>query len=109
MKEFPLDRRTFLASTSLAVIAQRLFSATPAGAAPTAKVGTTAPAFTLWVDGVNGADCEAPATLTAEAAFASIDSWGGAVGAVAKDKKVYFYQRSATGAPTVTLYDDPVL
>ena len=46
MKEFPLDRRTFLASTSLAVIAQRLFSATPAGAAPTAKVGTTAPAFT---------------------------------------------------------------
>jgi hypothetical protein len=73
------------------------------------STATTAPAFTLWVDGVNGADCETAPTLTAEAAFASIDSWGGAVGAIAKDKKVYFYQRSATGAPTVTLFDDPAL
>jgi hypothetical protein len=73
------------------------------------STATTAPAFTLWVDGVAGADCETASTLTAEAAFASIDSWGGAVGAIAKDKKVYFYQRSATGAPTVTLFDDPVL
>jgi hypothetical protein len=73
------------------------------------STATTAPAFTLWVDGVNGADCETASTLTAEAAFASIDSWGGAVGAIAKDKKVYFYQRSAAGAPTITLFDDPVL
>ncbi len=46
MKEIPLDRRTFLGATSLAVIAQRLFVETPAWAAPTAKVGTAAPAFT---------------------------------------------------------------
>jgi len=46
MKETALDRRRFLAGTSLAVIAQRLFPGTPAWAAPTAKVGTAAPAFT---------------------------------------------------------------
>ena len=45
MKDTPLGLRTFLAGTSLAVIAQRLFPGTPAWAAPTAKVGTTAPAF----------------------------------------------------------------
>jgi hypothetical protein len=73
------------------------------------STATTAPAFTLWVDGVNGADCETASTLTVDAAFASIDSWGGAVGAITKDKKVYFYQRSAAGAPTITLFDDPVL
>jgi peroxiredoxin len=46
MKEIPLNRRTFLGATSLAVISQRLFAGTPAWAAPTAKVGTAAPAFT---------------------------------------------------------------
>ena len=47
MIELALTRRTFLAGTSLAVIAQRLLSGTPAWAAPGAKVGTTAPAFTI--------------------------------------------------------------
>jgi peroxiredoxin len=46
MKEIPLDRRTFLGATSLAVISQRLFAGTPAWAAPNAKVGTAAPTFT---------------------------------------------------------------
>ncbi len=47
MIELALTRRTFLAGTSLAVIAQRLVSGTPAWAAPGAKVGTVAPAFTI--------------------------------------------------------------
>ena len=47
MIERALSRRTFLAGTSLAVVAQRLFPATPAWAAPSAKVGTAAPAFTI--------------------------------------------------------------
>ena len=47
MIELALTRRTFLAGTGLAVIAQRLLSGTPAWAAPSAKVGTAAPAFTI--------------------------------------------------------------
>jgi len=47
MIELALTRRTFLAGTGLAVLArQGFFTATPAGAAPSAKVGTAAPAFT---------------------------------------------------------------
>jgi hypothetical protein len=47
MIELALTRRTFLAGTSLAVIAQRLFPGSTAWAAPSAKVGTAAPAFTI--------------------------------------------------------------
>jgi peroxiredoxin len=47
MIQLALSRRTFLAGTSLAVIAQRLFPTAPAWAAPSAKVGTAAPAFTI--------------------------------------------------------------
>jgi hypothetical protein len=47
MIELALSRRTFLAGTSLAVIAQRLLPGSPAWAAPSAKVGTAAPAFTI--------------------------------------------------------------
>jgi hypothetical protein len=37
MIELPLNRRTFLAGTSLAVLAQRLFPGAPVWAAPSAK------------------------------------------------------------------------
>jgi peroxiredoxin len=48
MIERAFSRRTFLAGTSLAVLAsQRILAAAPAWAAPSAKVGTAAPAFTI--------------------------------------------------------------
>jgi peroxiredoxin len=48
MIELALTRRTFLAGTGLAVLArQGLVAAPPAWAAPSAKVGTAAPAFTI--------------------------------------------------------------
>jgi len=46
MIELALTRRTFLAAAGLAALARHGFAVTPAWAAPTAKVGTAAPAFT---------------------------------------------------------------
>lgn len=68
------------------------------------------PAFILWVDGVKGADCDAPGTLTGASAYGARSFWNGATGPIGKDVPVYFRQASGTGAtPTITLFADPVL
>jgi hypothetical protein len=70
----------------------------------------TAPLFALWVDGQKGADCEDVATLTRDAALVVVSSWGGATGAVAKDRASFYYQAaSVTVRPTITLFDRPAL
>lgn len=68
------------------------------------------PYFALWVDGVRGADCAQPATLTVASAHAVGATWRGLTGAVDKTTSLYFRQSSGqTAEPVVTLFDDPVL
>ncbi len=71
---------------------------------------TGAPAFVLWVEGVDGADCGNRATLTAANAYSAVSQWGGAEGSVDKVAGAYFRQSAAGGtAPIVRLFADPVL
>lgn len=70
---------------------------------------TTAPAFVLWVDGQNGADCDAKSTLTIANALGVRARWSGP-GAIAKAKKLFFRQSPGiTATPTVTLSATPAL
>lgn len=71
---------------------------------------TTAPAFILWVDGLRGADCGNPATLTGASAYGARTYWHGNTGTINKATRPWFRQSSGTGAtPTVTVSNAAVL
>lgn len=70
----------------------------------------TSPAIVFWVEGHEGADCDDPATLTHESAFASVVSIGEAKGAIALEKDSYFYLKEGlVSEPTITLNNENVV
>lgn len=70
----------------------------------------TAPYVVLWVEGHEGADCDDRATLTLESAYGLELSFGGATGALAKERPIYARQASGVEAsPIITLFDTPAL
>lgn len=66
---------------------------------------STPPHLVVWVDGVNGADCEDFDSLSLETAFSRELWWEGATGAITAGLPTYFRQ-AAEQAATVTLFAD---
>lgn len=72
--------------------------------------GASGPRLALWVEGQKGANCSDKTTLTKDSAFGTRTDWDGAVGAIAKGKKVYFWQSAElTALPSITLSSRPAL
>lgn len=68
------------------------------------------PAFVLWIDGKNGADCEDRSTLSIASAFGVRALWRGAVGTIDTAAKMYFRQTSGVAAsPHIDLFEEAVL
>jgi hypothetical protein len=65
------------------------------------------PAVVLWVDGLGGADCEDPATLTVATAAAVVQDFGAELGAIA-DGATYARQSAAPGSLEIELRNAPV-